>query len=121
MEQEQTKVMFRKWKDNGQIDAIMPELPGTNDPATMTCYAHIGQHSTGDSTWYLDTTVPATPSEYSDLKAELESIGYNVKVIKRMPSNARQVREAALGIKRDTFEGFYWGHRRKFWQRGSKC
>lgn len=82
---EQTKVIFRvdrrkQWR--GTVDAIFPELIGTNDPNTMLCYAHIGQHSTAHKS-YLLVTRAATEQEYASLKEELESIGYNLKVVKR--------------------------------------
>ena len=77
---ETTEVIFRVEKD-GSILAVFPYISysGYN---YVTCYQHIGQH--GEMDWdYMLKTKPAAPEQYADLKAELESIGYNLKVIKR--------------------------------------
>jgi hypothetical protein len=73
-----TAVQFRKLK--GEIIAVFPyEIEGRN---TVLSYAHNGQHS--GATWQINTfTRPASPSEYLDLKTELENIGYNLDIIKR--------------------------------------
>ena len=57
----------------GEITAVFPTLPGTNDPATFTIYAHVGQHGSGGRDWYAGTR-PATESEAAPLLAELRSI-----------------------------------------------
>lgn len=57
----------------GSVTAVFPTLPGTSDPYTATCYAHIGQHSACDRGWY-QTTRAATPAEYADLLRELRWI-----------------------------------------------
>lgn len=76
-----TDVIFRKEKD-GSILAVFPYLIQDFSGLYCTCYAHVGQHSA--MMWnYLQNTAPASPQEYSDLFAELESIGYNLRVIKR--------------------------------------
>lgn len=78
-----TPVIFRKWKprkefdeEGGDIIALFPADPGTNDPYTCSSYEHIGQHGSADPQGVMQATVPAKPSEYADLKAELEGIGY---------------------------------------------
>jgi hypothetical protein len=55
------------------VTAVFPSLPGTNDPNTATCYAHIGQHSACSREWYR-TTRDATPEEYASLLRELRNI-----------------------------------------------
>jgi hypothetical protein len=92
-----TKVMFRKWKDDGTVEAVFPELVGTNNPSTCMSYSHIGQHSACDQNYYLGVTVPAKPKEYHDLLAELRLIGYDdLKVVKRMTRKDYETREAEL-------------------------
>jgi hypothetical protein len=52
----------------------------------MTCYAHVGQHGACSFAWFHGRTHrPASPAEYADLKAELESApyGYRLRVFKR--------------------------------------
>ena len=84
-----TTVIFRK--DKNEIVAVFPAYPGTYDLATMTCYAHVGQHSSCHAEWYR-ITQPATPEEYKDLLEELISIGYDdLKIVKRItPDMTRQ-------------------------------
>ena len=90
-----TKVAFRFWYDgpgqttrmdrkNGEVTAIMPEIPGTNSPYTCTCYAHVGQHGSCNVSLINTCSRPATEAEYAPLLAELERIGYRVQVIKRI-------------------------------------
>lgn len=75
-----TKVVFRKYR-SGEILALFPY----EDWASTTCssYMHVGQHGGANYVHCIYTTKPATPDEYADLKSELESIGYNLQVIKR--------------------------------------
>lgn len=96
-EQDPVIVLFRKESDSS-ITAVFPELPASGlDPHQMTCYAHIGQHSGCTYSWYR-TTTPASPEEYADLKAELESIGYNLVVKQRMHRSYTDKRIAAMRI-----------------------
>ena len=44
-------------------------------------YAHVGQHSSCHPD-YANESRPATKEEYQSLKEELESIGYNLEIIK---------------------------------------
>ena len=79
-----TKVMFRKdiTKDfKGSIFAIFPyEI---NHQSFITTYQHIGQHSSGDYDYCIKSSKPATEEEYKDLFEELESIGYNLKIVNK--------------------------------------
>lgn len=95
-----TIVIFRKFKD-GDIIAIFPELNGTNDLFTMSSYMHVGQHgSCDDSLMYK--TKPATADEYQPLYNELESIGYNLEIRRKLTYKHYLARKAALDqIKRD--------------------
>ncbi len=92
-----TPVIFRKeGKGNDtNILAVFPEQTGTNDSNTCGCYAHVGQHSSMDVAFYFDTK-PVKPSEYQDLKTELESIGYNLKVYKRWQQSFNKERREEL-------------------------
>lgn len=86
-------VIFRKF--NGEVIAFFPYLTGDSSPYTMTSYSHNGQHSAASEDFYRDTKKTLS-SEYLPLKRELHSLGYKLKVIDRMPSNAMQVRRAEL-------------------------
>jgi hypothetical protein len=45
-----------------------------------TAYSHVGQHSSAHPQ-YAKESRPASPEEYAPLKAELESLGYNLEVV----------------------------------------
>ena len=85
-----TKIAFRYIHGNKlhgedpEILAVMPEDPGTDDPFTCTCYAHMGQHGSCDVQVVMQRSRPARVLEYAGLKRELESIGYRIKVVKRI-------------------------------------
>ena len=49
----------------------------------VNSYMHVGQHGGADYKGVVQSTKLATESEYSDLKAELESIGYDLKIVKK--------------------------------------
>jgi len=78
-DKEVIEVQFRKLSD-GVVIAVFPyQIEGEN---YVGCYIHIGQH--GSTYWDINhNTTAAKPSEYSNLLQELESIGYNIKIIKR--------------------------------------
>lgn len=79
------KVLFRMWEKD--VIAIFPEIVG-NDPVTCQSYMHVGQHGACDPNHVIRRSRPATPAEYADLKAELESRGYVLQVIQRQPKDA---------------------------------
>lgn len=86
-----TKVIFRVLQ--GEVFALFPELPGTYDPSTCTCYAHIGQHSTANLDVVTSYGRLATPEEYTSLYKELtEQFGYNLDVRKRATYKDYQTR-----------------------------
>lgn len=90
------KVIFRKYH-TGDIVAIFPEMPATLHPDSMVCYQTIGQHGSVSSTIFIsDYTSKASPSEYSSLKAELESIGYKLDICQRMSQKMIQKRLETL-------------------------
>ena len=76
-----TDVIFRKEKE-GEIIALFPYLLW-NFAGDITCYAHLGQHGAADYNHCIRKSKSAKPEEYKDLFAELESLGYNLWVIKR--------------------------------------
>lgn len=76
------RVIFRKWKDTGEIIAFIPEAPANY--GMCLSYMHIGQHGEADYYYCLSITIPATPDEYKNLLEELQSIGYDLTVKRRM-------------------------------------
>lgn len=76
-----TKVIFRKFKQGGDIIALFPEQTSR---LMVSSYMHVGQHSDADYNGVIAATIPAKESEYTELLAELKSIGYDdLKILKR--------------------------------------
>lgn len=97
-----TPVIFRKYTD-GEIIAVFPYEPGTNDPATCSAYVHNGQHVSVDPVAVVKRTTLATYGEYDPLRKELEASGpgqYKLDIGKRMPSDAYVKRAEAIRISR---------------------
>ena len=97
MDTDKTDVIFVIWPDNPEyifdpVDALFPGLAGNMDPNTCLCYSHIGQHSAANLEYMLSITRLAKPSEYSDLKGELEQIGYSLNIIEKPTENHRNQR-----------------------------
>jgi hypothetical protein len=81
MDKEKTIVVFRKWRNDGSIIALFPQI-GHHDYACES-YMHIGQHGAADYHGVVAVTDSATPDEFRDLYNELTRIGYNLEVRKR--------------------------------------
>jgi len=84
-DQHKTDVIFRvdttkDWK--GTIFALFPH-DVADHKGSVTSYQHIGQHSSADYHHSIRTSKLAKPNEYKDLKTELESIGYNLNIVKK--------------------------------------
>jgi hypothetical protein len=97
----QTLVIFRKFAE-GDVIALFPYDPVTSDPYMCDSYMRYGQHGSADPQGLIHVTKPATETEYAELKTELESAPYkyNLRVVKRLPSDAIKVRCKALQSKK---------------------
>jgi hypothetical protein len=84
-----TDVIFRvdSSKDfKGTVFALFPyEIVDNN--FNVLSYQHIGQHSSADYQFCIRNSRPATEIEYKALKSELEGIGYNLNLIKKINRN----------------------------------
>jgi len=93
----ETKVIFRKWNGkDGTVIAIFPEELGTYDPSICYSYEHIGQGGSYRDYVVIKRSRLAKPDEYADLQSELESRGYSLKIIQRVPSAAYEFRRQAM-------------------------
>ncbi len=80
-----TDVVFRKETTKefeGEIFALFPH-EAADFSGNVTCYQHVGQHSSADYKGCIRSSVIATEDEYADLKKELENIGYTLRVVQR--------------------------------------
>lgn len=89
-----TVVVFRKFRD-GDVFALFPELPGTNDSGTCLSYAHLGQHGAADIN-VIYRSLPASPQEYEPLHGELCGLGYTLTVRHKITRAHDAARRAAL-------------------------
>ena len=77
----ETVVVFRmEGKDS--VVAVFPYLIADHK-GNLTCYTQTEQHNAMSREYYRETK-KATPMQYDKLLKELESIGYNLKVEKRV-------------------------------------
>ena len=77
-DKDNTLTIFRKFP-NDEVIALFVNHKYNYQGLCMS-YMHIGQHGGANYSYVLNRTKLATPEEYSDLKTELESIGYNLKI-----------------------------------------
>lgn len=68
-------IIYRKCDD--EIVAIFPNDPFDNHSNLITCYSHIGQHSSCSWEWVFDCTTEPQNDEIGDLHRELIMQGYN--------------------------------------------
>jgi hypothetical protein len=76
-------VVFRRWKDSGDIIALFPELPSDLSGDHCDAYEHVGQHGGADYHGVVQHTKPCSPNDAADLAAELRTIGYKLRPRKR--------------------------------------
>ncbi len=89
-----TKVVFRKYKKEGDIIALLIEQPYSNPPHPdrIMCYQHVGQHGEAYYSYCMEITVPAKPKEYASLKREMEQLGYKFKVVNKRNRYTRETK-----------------------------
>jgi hypothetical protein len=76
-------VVFRRWKDNGDIIALFPELPADMSGFYVDAYEAVGQHGGADYHGVIQKTTPCSLNDAADLVTELQRIGYILTPIKR--------------------------------------
>lgn len=93
LENDPTPVVFRAFREGGDVIALFPAMRESN--GRINSYQHIGQHGAADYHGLIGVTRPASPAEYAELFAELESRGYWMTVRKRWtpPRGAGRYRE----------------------------
>ena len=96
MNDQETLVIFRRWRDTGGIIAIFPELPSDYEGRFCDAYEHVGQHGGADYHGVLLATRPVSVNEARDLIAELTRIGYRLKQIKRASQRVHESRRGAV-------------------------
>lgn len=95
MNDQETLVIFRRWRDSDVIIALFPELPSDYEGRICDSYEHVGQHGGADYHGVVQATRPVTDEDANDLIAELTRIGYRLKPIKRASQRVHESRRAA--------------------------
>jgi hypothetical protein len=89
-----TLVVFRRWKENGDIIALFPELPSDIYGFFCDSYEHVGQHGGADYYGVIQATKPVRNKAAKELAKELTRIGYRLKPIKRASYRMHELRRA---------------------------
>jgi hypothetical protein len=76
-------VVFRRWKDTGDVIALFPELPSDLGGDHCDAYEHVGQHGGADYYGVIQQTTPCSLNDAAALAQELRTIGYKLRPIKR--------------------------------------
>ena len=104
-EEDTTRVIFRMTPRerlaNGGLSNLDPEcvaflLDVDAKIGYVMSYMHVGQHGEASVEWMYSRCIPATPEQYADLKAELESIGYILKIRTRWQGKWDKAIEACV-------------------------
>ena len=106
MNEEETLVIFRRWRDTGGIIALFPELPSDYQGRFCDAYEHVGQHGGADYHGVLQATRAVSVDEARDLITELTRIGYRLKPIKRASQRVHESRRATATAVRNAQSSF---------------
>lgn len=85
-------VVFRRWRDSGDVIALFPELPADIHGRYCDSYEHIGQHGGADFHGVIQQTKPCSSEASADLAAELRTIGYNLRPSRRISRTHHEAR-----------------------------
>jgi len=94
-----TSVIFRTWPTGPRsaVIALFPcEAASVGQAWLCSSYEHIGQHGAADPHRVVAGTRPATRAEWQPLARELRRLGYRLRITRRIPRNAYDVRRAQL-------------------------
>lgn len=88
-------VIFRRWKDTGDVVAIFPEQPA--DDQGRYCLAHdeLGQQIAAEYEQVMQDTTPVTAQEYGRFAHELTMLGYDLLPISQASEQHHERRRAA--------------------------
>ena len=76
-------VVFRRWKNSGDVIALFPELPSDLFGDYCDAYEHVGQHGGADYHGVIQQTTPCSTEQAADLATELRRIGYILRPRRR--------------------------------------
>lgn len=78
-------VVFRRWRDTGDVIALFPFLPASITQGQNECmsYMHVGQHGAAEYQHVIEATDPCDPTknDCAALYLELQDRGYSLCVM----------------------------------------
>ena len=86
-------VVFRRWKNGGDVIALFPELPADVHGRYCDAYEHIGQHGGADYHGVIRKTKPCSLDAAADLADELRTIGYRLRPVRRANRKHHEMRQ----------------------------
>lgn len=89
-----TVVIFRRWKDTGDLIALFPAIPSDVYGYFCEAYEHVGQHGGADYHGVVQNTRPVNNQEAQPLAEELTRIGYRLRPVKRASYRVHESRRA---------------------------
>jgi len=92
MHDERTLVVFRRWRDTGDIIALFPQIAADWHGWFCEAYEHVGQHGGADYFGVIAATKPATEEDAAPLAEELTGIGYRLLPVKRASRRVHDMR-----------------------------
>ena len=95
-------VVFRRWRDTGGVIALFPELPADLDGDHCDAYEHIGQHGGADYHGVIQQTIPCSLNDAAAVAAELRTIGYKLRPLKRASHVHHEARRQLAADLRNT-------------------
>jgi len=91
---QETLVIFRRWKDTGDLIALFPAMPSDVYGYFCEAYETVGQHGVADYFGVVQATRPVSTEEAEPLAEELKRIGYRLRPIKRASYRMHEARRA---------------------------
>jgi hypothetical protein len=95
-------VVFRRWKGSGDAIALFPELPADVHGQYCDAYEHVGQHGGAFYDGVIRQTKPCLLDAATDLAAELRTIGYRLRPVKRANRKHHEMRQRLASDLRKT-------------------
>ena len=86
-------VVFRQWKDSGDVIALFPELPADVHGRYCDAYEHVGQHGGADYHGVVQHTTPCGAEASASLAQELRTIGYRLRPVRRANRKHHEMRQ----------------------------
>lgn len=97
MSKEKTVVLFRVWKtDSKDVFALLPEVPGSCLRDYIGSSYEFNGHSAADLQLCIIKSRPAKPSEYKELKEQMERMGYELRIVNRISEKMHAKRRKAF-------------------------